>query len=149
MTKTRLNWTADFLSHRTQNNHCCCSCMVLCLLAPRLFLSFSIRFCISCVCVVLLFCKHLHIESVPVPQPFCEHVFECVCCMYTNMQAFSSLPQVGDNRMAEVGTVLWTMTASRLGAGLCPRLWTLHLVRWEKCQTGKHHTAQGGGETGS
>lgn len=31
-----------------------------------------------------------------------EHVFECVYCVYTNMHAFSSLPQVGDNRMTAV-----------------------------------------------
>ena len=62
-----------------------------------------------CACVharfyVVFCCKHLHIESVLCLSMYpCVCVCVCVClCVFTNMLAFTSLPQVGDNRMTAV-----------------------------------------------
>lgn len=72
MTKTRWNWTADFLSDTTNNNHCSPSCMVLFVSATSVFeILFKILY-IWCVVVfyVVLCYEHLQIESVFVPQLF-------------------------------------------------------------------------------
>lgn len=62
---------------------CLCVCVCVCVCAR-----FYVVFC----------CKHLHIESV-LYLSMCP----CVCvCLFTNMLAFTSLPQVGDNRMTAV-----------------------------------------------
>lgn len=112
MTKTRLTWAADFLSDTTNKNHCSGFCMVLCVNATSVSeILFKFIKCVckcECVFYVVVFCKHLQIEN----RKRREH-HGC---------RLSSLPQVGNNRMtAEVGTALWTMTASRLVAGAQPQ----------------------------
>lgn len=129
LTKTRLNWAADVLSDGTNANLCGSF-----LVQNTKLLAYDICVCFMSFCAVVVRLYHsplIHKDILSMCVRRAQRGVRSAVCLRLETTEWQLLRA---QRRAEAEAVLWTMTASRLVPGLSRRLWTLHLLRCERCQ---------------